>query len=113
MSAPPSGPPRSTGAEPTWTEEPLDQRNVIELLRQLLGAEPLGGARVIDATAGNGFDTEYLAEAVGSEGHVLAFDLQPAAVEATRQRMAASPGIAARVVVSQGDHAHLQDLVPQ
>lgn len=100
------------GTPPCWTEEPLDQRNVIELLRELLADEPLDGARVIDATAGNGHDTEYLAGAVGPSGHVLALDLQQAAVESTTQRITASPTIAATVVVSQGDHAHLQDLVP-
>lgn len=88
-------------------EERLDQRNVVELLRELLAREPLAGARVIDATAGNGHDTEFLARAVGEAGEVLAIDLQPAALEATLKRLGEDPGLARRVRVIQGDHAHL------
>lgn len=38
----------------------------------------------IDATAGNGHDTRFLAETVGTNGQVLAFDVQYAAICATR-----------------------------
>lgn len=95
-----------------WIEEPLNQRNVVALLQTLLRAEPLQGARVIDATAGNGLDTEFLAEEVGSEGHVLAVDLQDEAIAATRSRLAAAPDLAERVELVQGDHAQLLDLAP-
>jgi predicted methyltransferase len=47
------------------------------------------GDRAIDATAGNGGDTVVLAEAVGPTGRVWAFDLQAAAIERTRERVAA------------------------
>ncbi|WP_278925410.1 class I SAM-dependent methyltransferase [Staphylococcus auricularis] len=40
---------------------------------------------VIDATCGNGFDTAFLADNV-PHGHVYAFDIQQAAIEATNQR---------------------------
>ncbi|MNG01480.1 putative rRNA methylase [compost metagenome] len=43
---------------------------------------------VIDATAGNGVDTRFLAELVGRRGTVYAFDIQEAALEATRRRLA-------------------------
>lgn len=45
------------------------------------------GAFCIDATAGNGNDTEFLCRLAGENGKVLAFDIQPAAVEATRSRL--------------------------
>ncbi len=45
------------------------------------------GDTVIDATMGNGHDTLYLCELVGAEGHVIAFDIQPDAVESTRRRL--------------------------
>ena len=93
-------------------EEPLDQRNVVALLQSVMDQEPLDGARVIDATAGNGHDTEYLARAVGPEGRVLAVDLQTAAVNATRERLAQSPELAERTEVIEGDHAALATLVP-
>lgn len=45
------------------------------------------GAFCIDATAGNGHDTEFLCGLAGDHGKVLAFDLQEAAVLATRDRL--------------------------
>ncbi len=45
------------------------------------------GDFVVDATAGNGHDTLFLSELVGSEGRVLAFDLQPAAIEQAQERI--------------------------
>lgn len=43
------------------------------------------GQRVIDATAGNGHDTLFLAQAVGSLGFVYAFDIQEKALIETRK----------------------------
>lgn len=45
------------------------------------------GDVVVDATAGNGHDTALLAELVGTNGHVYAFDVQKAAIEATTLRL--------------------------
>lgn len=41
----------------------------------------------LDATAGNGHDTVFLAEQVGSGGFVWAFDVQEAAITQTRRRL--------------------------
>ena len=41
----------------------------------------------IDATAGNGNDTEFLCRLAGDTGKVYAFDIQKAAVERTRARL--------------------------
>ncbi|WP_088005565.1 class I SAM-dependent methyltransferase [Indiicoccus explosivorum] len=54
-----------------------------ELLKQVVAP----GDLVIDATAGNGYDTLFLAELVGPSGRVVAFDIQEAAIESTRQRV--------------------------
>ena len=43
------------------------------------------GDTVVDATMGNGHDTLFLAEQVGAEGRVYAFDIQESALESTRQ----------------------------
>lgn len=43
------------------------------------------GAVVVDATVGNGFDTLFLCKAVGKEGKVYGFDIQPAALESTKE----------------------------
>ena len=42
------------------------------------------GDIVIDATAGNGHDTVFMAECVGSEGAVIALDKQEEAINATQ-----------------------------
>ncbi|MBQ1310779.1 MAG: SAM-dependent methyltransferase [Blautia sp.] len=41
----------------------------------------------IDATVGNGYDTEFLCHAAGPEGFVLGLDLQESAVLHTRKRL--------------------------
>lgn len=45
------------------------------------------GDLCIDATMGNGNDTEFLCRAVGPSGRVLAFDIQQAALDHTRERL--------------------------
>lgn len=45
------------------------------------------GETVIDATCGNGRDTLFLSNVVGKKGHVLAFDIQAQAIQATKQLM--------------------------
>ncbi len=46
------------------------------------------GDLAVDLTAGNGHDTLFLSRAVGGTGSVLAFDLQPQALESTAARLA-------------------------
>ncbi|MEN9974444.1 MAG: hypothetical protein RLZZ282_450 [Verrucomicrobiota bacterium] len=64
------------------------------------------GDTVIDATAGNGHDTEFLAQCVGATGHVLAFDLQDAALHAARAKISAA-GFTARVTFHQENHEQM------
>ena len=45
------------------------------------------GGRAVDATAGNGHDTLFLARLVGEEGRVYAFDVQRAALDNTLARL--------------------------
>lgn len=61
--------------------------NTLTLVHDQLEQFIQPGFRVIDATAGNGRDTAFLCGLVGEEGHVLAFDIQPQAVENTKQRL--------------------------
>jgi len=41
----------------------------------------------IDATAGNGHDTLFLAQLAGTRGRVASFDIQPQAIDATRKKL--------------------------
>lgn len=47
--------------------------------------QALNGGRYIDATMGNGYDTLFLCKLAGETGHVTAFDIQPQALEATKE----------------------------
>lgn len=60
---------------------------VLPFARQLLAETVLPGETVIDATAGNGNDTLFLAEHIGEFGHVYAFDIQQAALDSTTERL--------------------------
>lgn len=69
------------------------------------------GDLAVDATAGNGHDTCFLAEGVGPGGRVVAFDIQAEAVEATRRRLREA-GLDERVEVLGESHARIAGRVP-
>lgn len=68
------------------------------------------GDAAIDATAGNGHDTLFLARAVGPSGTVFAFDVQSDAIAATSQRLT-DEGLT-NVTLLQRDHAEMDAAVP-
>lgn len=73
-----------------------------DVLRQVVRP----GDTVIDATMGNGHDTLTLCQLVGPQGRVIAFDVQHAAVENTRQRLAAENVLDRAVLYCMG-HEHI------
>jgi predicted methyltransferase len=58
--------------------------NALSQMHYLLLDAGLEGEIVVDATAGNGKDTLFLAQAVGEKGKVYAFDIQEEAIFKTR-----------------------------
>ncbi len=68
------------------------------------------GDLVIDATAGNGHDTVFLAECVGQTGKVLAFDVQAEAIHATSEKVS-SLDLAHRVTLHQICHTRMEEFV--
>lgn len=60
---------------------------IVSWSHQLLCEVLEHGDLAVDLTAGTGQDTQLLAEAVGIEGQVVAFDLQPEALQQTAQRL--------------------------
>jgi 16S rRNA C1402 N4-methylase RsmH len=66
------------------------------------------GEIAIDATAGNGHDTQFLAACVGERGRVYAFDIQPEALAETATRTAN----ATQVVLLLRDHAEMLEAIP-
>jgi tRNA G37 N-methylase Trm5 len=59
-------------------------KKVIPFSHYLLEQSIVNGEIVVDATAGNGHDTLFLANLVGSSGHVFSFDIQDAALQNTK-----------------------------
>lgn len=68
------------------------------------------GDTVVDATAGNGHDTLFLAELVGDTGRVYAFDVQQQAVDATMSRLAEAD-VQARCEVILDGHEQVANYV--
>ncbi len=68
------------------------------------------GMITVDATAGNGYDTVFLAAKVGDKGKVYAFDIQEAAINATEQRLLKA-GLANRVNLIHAGHENLKSFV--
>jgi predicted methyltransferase len=66
------------------------------------------GEAAIDATAGNGHDTCFLCERVGSTGRVFAFDIQTEALARTVE----ATGESANLVLIHLDHAGMRDAIP-
>lgn len=69
------------------------------------------GDITIDATAGNGFDTRFLAEQVGVAGHVHAFDIQSAAIEQSR-KLLHEHNLLDRVSLHRCSHESMAESVP-
>lgn len=72
--------------------------------QEMIRARVPPGGIAVDATAGNGHDTLFLARHLGESGRVYAFDTQEQAVEATRRRMAEAGRGAASVVCVRLGH---------
>ena len=81
-------------------------RNARYLARDFLDGLIQPGDAVVDATMGNGHDTLYLAQKVGESGRVWAFDVQQAALDATRRRLEDN-GCADRVRLILDSHANM------
>lgn len=66
---------------------------VTEIAHQIASECLFPGAKSIDATVGNGFDTLFLAQQVSSSGRVDGFDIQPTAITSTRQIITDHPQV--------------------
>ena len=75
-----------------------------ELAHRYLAQHLQAGDHAIDATAGNGYDSRYMAERIGPNGQLLAIDIQAAAIDATRARLERA-GCLAQTELRVADHA--------
>ncbi|WP_221566474.1 class I SAM-dependent methyltransferase [Alkalihalobacillus sp. TS-13] len=85
-------------------------RRVLPFAKELLEKVVESGGVAVDATVGNGHDTQFLAELVGENGLVYGFDIQEDAIEATRNRLREN-GLDGRVRLFQQSHAKVTDCV--
>ncbi|MUG66038.1 methyltransferase domain-containing protein [Paenibacillus campinasensis] len=61
--------------------------SVLSFAHKLVSERLLPGDIAVDATAGTGADTLFLARCIGPKGSVFAFDIQEEALQLTRQRL--------------------------
>ena len=75
-----------------------------EKVHQILTNHLQEGDQALDATAGNGYDTLFLAKQVGPSGKVIAIDIQDCAIRTTKEKLK-SAGLIDRVKLVTEDHA--------
>ena len=78
-----------------------------QLAHELISSCLSAGDTAVDATAGNGHDTRFLADCVGTEGRVHAFDIQEEAISQTRNRCADLP----QVLLHHSGHERIDEHV--
>ncbi len=88
------------------------EQNALALSHGYIARHVTAGDTVIDATAGNGNDTLFLARLVGESGKVVAFDIQPQAVENTKKRLLEA-GVADWCQVILDGHENMENYVNQ
>jgi hypothetical protein len=85
----------------------------MSLLKQahnLLKARLHNGDIVIDATAGNGHDSLFLAQQIAPSGLVYGFDIQTAAINATHNRLLAA-NLRNFALLIQHSHAQMSEYI--
>ncbi len=83
----------------------------VEIARDRVLEHVGAGDSVVDATAGNGHDTLWLAKRVGRGGKVYAFDIQKSALSVTRKRLE-SEGELDQTVFVNACHSTLCNQLP-
>lgn len=86
--------------------------NAVEFSHLLLKENIVSGDLVVDATAGNGYDTKFLADLVGTEGKVYSFDIQKDAITKSR-KLLENNNLAAQAKLILDSHANLDQYLNQ
>lgn len=87
--------------------------SVLSFAHKLAEGRLQSGGFAIDATAGTGADTLYLAKLAGPRGRVFAFDIQKEALELTHNRLSKEPTERlAEVSLYQDSHSNMKDRIP-
>lgn len=86
-------------------------KRVLPFAHALLNDVIQKGDSVVDATVGNGHDTELLAKLVGENGKVYGFDIQEQAIEITNTRLR-EIGLQNRAELFLKSHDEVEAVVP-
>ncbi len=78
-----------------------------QIIREALGPSDWA----VDGTVGNGYDTAFLAECVGSTGRVYGFDIQAKALRTAHLRLKAQ-NLHDRVSLLEAGHEQMASLLP-
>lgn len=84
---------------------------ILPFARALLERACSPGDIVVDATLGNGHDTEFLAKLVGPKGHVYGFDIQEQAILNTSKRLEEQL-LSQQVTLFQHGHENIKASIP-
>lgn len=87
-----------------------DFSKAVQIAQVFVGEVLRPGDTAVDATAGNGYDTLFLAQMVGKHGKVYAFDIQEEALEKTRRRLQEA-GLDKNVVLLATGHQYMQEII--
>lgn len=87
-------------------------QRVLPYAKTLLADVIKEGDIAVDATCGNGHDTLYLTELIGSSGRVYGFDIQQQAIDTTWNRLK-EHGVENRATLILDGHEHLSNYVKE
>lgn len=86
--------------------------NSLQLSHEYIKKVVRSGDTVVDATAGNGRDTVFLARLVGNTGRVIAFDIQMIALDRARENLE-KEGLYERVRLINDGHQNMDCYVKE
>lgn len=87
--------------------------SVLSFAHKLAEGRLHAGGFAVDATAGTGADTLFLAKLAGPRGQVFAFDIQEEALELTERRLSKASGERlANVSLYQDSHSNMKESIP-
>jgi len=84
--------------------------SIMQYGKELIKGRVKEGDFVIDATCGNGYDTVFLAELIGTHGRVFGFDIQEKAIQQTKRNLV-EKGLSDRVQCIHDSHANIKKWV--
>lgn len=86
--------------------------SALDFSHELLSQVVSYGDTVVDCTVGNGHDTLFLANLVGTDGTVYGFDIQPQAIENTKALLRKTPPSAKNIFLYNISHSKVDEILP-